>query len=74
VEGPAIRIDAERRGLLRVERAEAAVRAPGLAELHALAHELDDVHAFLDEVEITGHDYHGIAAAFPARARVSSAG
>jgi len=56
MERPPIRIDAERWRLLGVERAEAAVRAPGLAQVHALAHELDDVHALLDEVEITGHD------------------
>ena len=31
VEGAAIRVDAERRRLLRVERAEPAVRTPGLA-------------------------------------------
>jgi hypothetical protein len=56
VKRPAIWVDAERRRLLRVEGAEAAVRPPGLAKLHALAHELDDVHAFFDEVEITRHD------------------
>jgi len=57
VERAAIGIDTERRRFLGVERAESAVCTSGLAELHALAHELDDVHAFFDEVEVTRHDY-----------------
>jgi hypothetical protein len=35
---------------------------------------LDDVHALFDEVEITGHDYHGIAEPFPAETAGSADG
>jgi hypothetical protein len=39
-----------------MERAEPAVRPSSFPQVHALTDELDDVHALLDEVEITGHD------------------
>src|SRR5258708_2809815 len=55
MKGAALGIDAERRRLLGVERAEPAVRAARLAQLHTLPDKLDDVYPFFHEVEVTGH-------------------
>src|SRR5216117_1451800 len=53
--GAAVRIDGERRGLLRVKGAKAGVSPTGLLEANPLADQLDDVDVLFDGVEISGH-------------------